>query len=63
MSVWATLVGKKVFLRLKNDRVYDATITSVDTSSPPLIFISFTDRYNHPVTVVHSEIVELKEEG
>ena len=63
MSIWMSLVGKKVFIRLNKGRVYSGIIKSVDTSSKPLIFISLIDKFNHSITILHSEILEIKEEN
>jgi hypothetical protein len=63
MSVWMSLVGKKVFVRLRGGRFYDGVVTKVDTDSKPLIFITMNDRFGKPVTFIHSEILEIKEEN
>ena len=62
MEGWKRWCGKKIFLRLKNGRVYSGVVTSVDDTSNNLIFINIQDKFDKPVTIVHSEIVEIKEE-
>lgn len=62
MDVWGSYVGKKVFLRTRNNRIYIGIIKQVDSSSPPLHFIYLKDNKGMIVTLVHSEIVEIKEE-
>lgn len=62
MDVWQEYVGKKVFLRTRNNRIYVGIIKQVDSSSPPLHFIYLKDQKGMIVTLVHSEIVEIKEE-
>lgn len=56
-------VGKKVFLRLRTGRVYSGIVNSIDTTSPPLIFLSLNDKFGHDITIVKSEIIEIKEEN
>lgn len=62
MYVWDNYVGKKVFLRTKYNRIYIGIIQRIDSSSPPLHFIYLIDTKGKSVTLVHSEIVEIKEE-
>ncbi len=59
---WTGLVGKKLFLRLRSGKVYNGVVSAVDSSSPPLIFLSFKDKFGASVTVVHYEITEIREE-
>lgn len=62
MDGWKKYLGRKVFLRLKNDRVYSGVVDYIDDSSTPLVFITIIDKYDNPVTIVHTEIAEIKEE-
>lgn len=62
MYVWENYVGKKVFLRTKNNRIYIGVVKVVDSSTPPLHFLHILTKDNYSVMVVHSEIVEIKEE-
>lgn len=59
---WKGWEGKKVFIRTKHDKVYSGNIKSIDESSPPLVFIYLIDKFGENVMIVHSEIVEIKEE-
>lgn len=63
MDVWNQYLGKKVFIRTKNNRVYSGIVQSVDSSSQPLHFIYLIDIKGAKVTLVHSEIIEIKEEN
>ncbi len=63
MDGWKRFDGCKVFIRLRNGRVYSGVVNSVDDSSAPLIFITIEDKFGKPVTIAHSEIVEIKEEA
>lgn len=62
MNVWEQYVGKKVFLRTRYNRIYIGVVKVVDSTSPPLHFLHILTKDNHSVIVVHSEIVEIKEE-
>ena len=62
MDGWKYWDGRKVFLRLKNGRVYSGRIESVDDSDLKIIFISMIDKFNKKITFVVSEILEIKEE-
>lgn len=62
MDGWNRWIGKKVFLRLTNSRVYSGTIEEVDSSSKPIIFISLKDKFGQMVLITSSEIQEMKEE-
>ena len=60
---WNGWMGKKVFLRLINGRVYTGEIIKVDSKNSPIIFITIKDRYGMMVCFSHSEIKEIKEEA
>ena len=63
MDGWKYWDGRKVFLRLKNGRVYSGKINNVDDSDKNIIFISLIDKFDKKITFVHSEIIEIKEEN
>ena len=63
MDGWKYWDGRKVFLRLKNGRVYSGIIDSVDDSDKNIIFISLIDKFSKKITFVVSEILEIKEEA
>jgi len=54
---------KKVFVRTKHGKVYSGVIINIDNSNDGLIWISIIDKFGDRVQFVHSEIVEIKEEG
>jgi hypothetical protein len=58
---WKEWEGKNVFLRTKHDKVYSGKVLSVG-GSPSLIFIHIIDKFGNAVSLIHSEIVEIKEE-
>ena len=58
---WKGMEGKQVFIRTKHDKFYNGKISSVDVS-PSLIWISLLDKFGDKIILVHSEIVEIKEE-
>jgi hypothetical protein len=60
---WKQWKGKKIFIKLKDGGIYSGECIDVDESSKPLIFVTIIDKYNEKVTVVHSEIIKIKEEG
>ena len=62
MNVWQQYVGKKVFLRTKNNRIYIGVVKAVDSSTIPLHFLHLLTKENYSVIIVHYEIVEIKEE-
>lgn len=59
---WKEWIGKNVFIRTKHDKVYSGEVKSVDDSDKLIVFLNLQDKYGQPVTIVHSEIVEVKEE-
>lgn len=61
MEVWNKYVGKKVFLRTKHDRVYSGKIISIDEDDN-IFYISLIDIKGNNITLIHSDIVEIKEE-
>lgn len=61
MDGWKKWEGRKVFLRLKNTRVYSGIVIEVEESSIGF-FISIKDKYNNSVMIADSEIAEIKEE-
>lgn len=62
MEGWKYWLKKKVYIRLKNGRVFSGVVQQVDDSAPPLVWIAIVDRYWKRVQFVHSEILEIKEE-
>lgn len=62
MDVWDRYVGKKVFLRTRNERTYSGMVLKVEKDQH-LIFITIRDNRKMLVTFVHSEITEIKEEN
>jgi hypothetical protein len=59
---WMEWIGRRVFVRTKKGRVYSGIVEDVDEDSKPLIFIKIKDKFDNDVLLVHSEIVEVKEE-
>ena len=59
---WSDWEGKQVFVRTKHDKVYSGIVNNVQTVGS-LTFIMMIDKFGMNVTIVHSEIVEIKEEG
>lgn len=55
-------IGKRIFVQLKTGAVYSGNVIDVDCKSPPLVFISITDKFGNKVTFVHSEIIKIQEE-
>ena len=62
MDGWNKWLGKKVFLRLKTNRIYSGEIINVDNSTIPITFLTIKDKYGMEITFVSSEILEIKEE-
>jgi len=60
---WKDWMNKKVFIKLKDGSVYSGKVIDVDFDSKPLVFISIIDKFGDKVTIVHSEIVKIKEEN
>ena len=63
MDVWSKYEGKKIFLRTNKDRVYNGVVKEVADVGDGVIFISIIRYDGKWVTVVASEIVEIKEEN
>lgn len=59
---WRELEGKKVYLRLKNGRIYSGIIKEIDERSAPLVFISLIDKFSNLIMFVNSEVLEIREE-
>jgi len=62
MDVWQEYVGKKIFLRTRNNRTYSGLVLQVDDNDKQIIFITIKDSRGMLVTFVHSEVLEVKEE-
>jgi ribosome maturation factor RimP len=60
---WKEWIGRKVFLRTKYNKVYSGKVVNVDDSDSQIIWFTILDKFGNLVTIVHSEIVELKEES
>jgi small nuclear ribonucleoprotein (snRNP)-like protein len=60
---WREWRGKRIFVKLKDGSVYSGKVNEVDDKDSNLIFINITDKFGEKVTIVHSEIIKIKEEG
>lgn len=54
--------GRKVFIKLKNGRVYSGTVDSVDDHRNGLIFLTLLDKFNKHVCFASGEIEVIQEE-
>lgn len=62
MDGWKYWDGKKVYIILKNKRIYSGKIIEVNESSNNLIFLTIIDKFNCRITVCNSEIYLIQEE-
>ena len=60
---WDFWKGKKVFIRLVNDIIYNGEIINIDSSSPPLVFITLIDKFGKRIQFVQSEVIKIEERG
>lgn len=63
MDGWNKWQGRRIFLRTNKDRVYTGVVQEIADCGDDLIFLSLIDKFGAWVTVIVSEIVEIKEEG
>lgn len=59
---WNGWEKKRIFVQLKNGRVYQGTVERIDFSMTPLIFITIIDKFGKIVDLCESEIVRRVEE-
>lgn len=59
---WKEWKGKKVFLKLKNGRVYQGIITDISEDPNNLCWITLKDKFDNDVIISNSEIVMIEEE-
>ena len=62
MDGWKNWIGKKVFLRLRSNKVYSGIVTDVSDEKNGICFFKIKDKFNMDVMFVNSEILEIKEE-
>ncbi|MCK9371143.1 LSm family protein [Candidatus Dojkabacteria bacterium] len=55
-------VGKNVFVTLRNGRIYKGIVTEIEDVGNGLIFVSINYKDDKIVTLIASEITEMKEE-
>lgn len=55
------MIGKKVYLKLKNERNYTGIITHVNDSKLPITWISMIDKFGKKVMFCDSEIEVIEE--
>lgn len=61
---WKYYEGKKVYIVLKNKRVYSGTVLSIESSpSTNNFWIVLVDKYGYRISFVNSEIQLIQEEG
>jgi small nuclear ribonucleoprotein (snRNP)-like protein len=54
--------GKKVFVMLKNRRVYSGIVQNVSDSSEFKAYLTLNDIYNKTISIKYSEITLIQEE-
>ena len=54
-------VKKKVYVILKNKRVYQGVVDSVENTGNSLVFIYLTDKFGNKITFTSGEIEVLEE--
>ena len=57
------MVGKRVYVILKNNRQYSGTVNEVHDSGNGLIFVDITDKFGKVVVFYLAEIELIEEEG
>ena len=63
MAGWNNWLGKKVFIIVRKSlHPYQGRVIEVDSSSPPLVFLTITDKYNKIVKFITAEIILIKED-
>lgn len=62
MAGWQDWKDKKVYIILKNQRIYSGLVIEVDDSSNPLIWITIIDKFNKRITFLTNEIEIIQEE-
>lgn len=62
MVGWQEWKGKKVFIRLKTGKVFSGKVVDVDVQGQ-ITFLTIIDKFNKKVSMVISEVLEIKEEG
>lgn len=61
-ELWKRWEGKRIHLILKNNRKYTGDVVNVNTDDNPIVFIDLIDKFGSNVTVLASEIVEIRED-
>ena len=62
MDGWSYYVKKKVYIILKNKRVYSGIIDSVENVGNEIFWISFIDKYGMKITISTGEVDVVEEE-
>ena len=60
-KVWDNLIGKSIFVELKNKDIYNITISEVVDTGDGLIWIHGLDKLGKIVVFLTNEISELRE--
>ena len=59
---WKEWIGKRIFLRTKQNKVYSGVVKEIENNKETN-FLSLIDKFNDYVTIAISEIIEIKEEN
>ena len=59
---WKVWIGKRIFIKLKDNSVYSGKVLSVDDPKSPVQFMNMKDKYGEAVCFPVSEIKKIKEE-
>lgn len=63
MAGWSYWLEKKVYIILKNKKVYSGIIIDIEESSEPkVVYITIIDKFQKKVLFLSSEIEMIKEE-
>ena len=56
-------IGKRIFVILKNRRVYSGIVDNVSDPNPFKAYLTLNDKYNKTISIKYSEITLIQEEG
>jgi len=60
-ELFKRFLDKKVFIKLKSNRVYSGTVKEVSDQDNGLVFISIVDKFGKDVTFANGEVEVVEE--
>jgi len=60
---WNEWINRRIFVKLKDDSIYNGKVIGVDNSSSPVVFMTIIDKFGETVCFPVDTIIRIVEEN